>query len=333
MLSIQPNESNQPFRKRLRCIKQVGAVFLLCLLVVSCTNSRLVLRPLYNGVDNRIEEPLLEHADFDRSQRQAISDLIDHFHVWHRKTQLDNYALLMDEIIVHQKEGNSVTKNDIDRWSKTLFDYRENIGSCLPFYAAAPILVGLTDQQIIDIKQHREEAKERRRVAREAGLDDDDDDDFDVADTIPGRVKQIKRYLGFIGLHLNQSQLDDLAKTMGSTIRSETPFREVRDKLDVELYALLDQRLEPGWNAKLVEYINRRRQTLSNRRIKARNHNIGIWEAYALRTLQSFSVSQKEAVAKYLGGLSATVKGLAADTPSFQKRGPEEYSCLGIRLS
>ncbi len=348
---------------------------LLCVSASSCTNSKLVLRPLYNSVDNRIEDRILAHAEFDTQQTQEIKDLVDHFHVWHRRTQLEHYAELIDHIVVKLRDDNAVSGDDITLWSNTMNAHTSVMGSCNPFYNSAELLASLSDQQIADIRQHRIESRQARRAEREAnrlaadndvadeifdidpeniGPEDIDSGDIDPEDiksadrvqddrdqnqidrreaSISADVKQITRYLNLIGLKLNKAQIADLTDTMRSRIRPETPFRIIRDELDEAFYTLLEQRTKPDLRTLLVASLDKRRQRLAQWRKASRDHNANLWQGFALRTLQSFDDSQKDSAAKYLSGLALTIKALAKDAPSFQKRSASEYQCLGAEIS
>jgi len=281
-----------------------------CVVGVACTNSKLVLRRLYNSMDNRFEDPLLAHTEFDKNQTREIQQLIDHYHVWHRKTQLDDYALLLDDVVRHLRDKNTLNQTDIDRWSDAIQTYMANITSCSPFYASANIMASMTDQQISDIKRHREKSREERRAKRKKR--EDDNPDFTLADSIDDRVKQINRYAGLAGLDLNREQLDDLRKTMASVARPTTSFGDIRKKLDKEFYELLEQRDSGN---------------------ETRTHNRAIWESYALRTFQSLDDAQKRDAADYLDKLASTLKALAADRPSFQQQSASDYACMGQPVS
>ena len=299
-------------------------VVVLCLFSVACTNSKLVLRPLYNSLDDRFEDPIFEHADFDESQTREIEELMDHFHVWHRKTQMDGYARLLEDIVRQLRASDDVSADDVERWGEAFSGYRATLASCNPFYASANIIASLSDKQVIDIREHREKEREARRARRA-----EDDDEEDKAE----HVKQTKRYLGLIGLDLNQQQLDDFSDTMDATLQPETPMGPLREKLDTEMYALLEKRADPNWEQMLIKYIDDRRQAFADRRKATREHNRELWTAYALRTLQNLESEQKKVAADYLDGLAATTKALAADDPSYQKRGASEYACLGAQIS
>lgn len=301
---------------------------MLCTVCVACTNSKLVLRPLYNSIDNRLEERFLDYADFDPGQIQRIQDLSDHFHVWHRQTQLSIYSELLDDIVERLKEPKRVELADVQRWSSAIRSFTADAGRCNPVYASADVIASLSDDQIVQIRE--------KRAAR--FLDDDEDSDAEedseqfLADSMKDRVKRVKRYLGLIGINLTTAQVADLSETMRSTIRPETSFREMIEALDVEFYALLERREEAGFEAMFVTYLDRRRQSLADRRKDTRPYNRRVWEDYALRTIHSLNAEQRPVATQYLKGLASTISALAKDEPSFQKLSAAQYQCRGKRV-
>jgi len=301
-------------------------IIFLSIFIGSCTNSKLVLRPLYNSLDNRFEKRFLAYTEFDKKQTSTIRKLVDHFHVWHRQTQLPLYALFLEEV-VSKMQASEVTETDVKRWSSLIKDYRSNLGSCSPFYGSAAVLATLDQQQIDSILTHRKEQIKR--------WEDDDDDSTEadpdgvLAKSVDKRVKQISRYLSLIGLNLNSEQKADLGATMNATQQFDVPMREHIKKLDDELFSLLDQREESNWEETLIDYINHRRKTISNLRNEERVYRTAEWEAYAVRAFSSLDNEQQRQVRRYLAGLASTLHALSTDQPSAKDLKGSEYRCLG----
>lgn len=312
------------------------SITLLSLTCLACTNSKLVLRPLYNSIDNRMEKRFLEYTSFDEQQTENIQDLADHFHVWHRQTQLEYYNRLLSIFADRLNDTKSVNEEDVASWGQSLRSFVTNIGACNPMYSASDILASLSDQQIQEIRTTRQTARESRRARRdkvERDLEDLFDEDEIREQSIDERIKRVTRYLRFINFSLNKAQLDDLRETMGSTIRPETSFRQIRDNLDAEFYTLLDKRSDPDFRAQLTSYLDRRQQIFFDWREESFTHNTKVWEAYALRTIRSLNSGQRDVAKSYLTGLASTVRALASDPPSYTKRTALEYPCAGQQLS
>jgi len=289
-----------------------------------------VLRPLYNSLDDRIEKRFLDYASFDEEQIGQIQEIADHFHLWHRQTQLEYYSRLLTDFTARLNDTASVNKADVSRWSEIIRSYASSVGTCNPIYASSDILSNLSDQQLIQIRDNRQSRRESRRASR-----DEDEREIDqiLAESVSGRLKQIKRYLLLVNFSLNEEQVNDLRETMSLMIRPNTSFRQIRDNLDAEFYALLDTRKESNFKAKLIAYMDKRRQTFSDWRVDARVHNRNLWEAYALRTIHSLDSAQRDVASSYLSGLAATINDLAADTPSYTKRTAADYECAGRNMN
>lgn len=311
-------------------------IILLSLTCIACSNSRLILRPLYNSVDNRMEKRFLEFASFDEQQTQNIQDLVDHFHVWHRQTQLEYYNRLLSILADRLNDTASVNEEDIASWGQSIRSFVSTMGACSPMYSASDILSSLSDQQIQEIRTNRQTARESRRARRdkvERELEELFDEDEIREQSIDERIKRTTRNLRFINFSLNKAQIDDLRETMALTIRPETGFRQIRDELDAEFYTLLDKRSDPNFSTMLTAYLDKRQQRVFEWREEAWVHNRDVWEAYALRTIHSLDSTQRDVARNYLTGLASTVRALAADAPSYTQRTASEYQCAGQQIS
>jgi len=148
----------------------LGILLLLSMLVGSCTNSRLVLRPLYNSLDDQLQKQMLSYGEFDDAQKQAISGLLDHFHVWHRQSQLPHYAALSANVSESLRNRKTVSLETIQAWSRSFTQHASTLGRCSPVYLAGDVLATLDDQQVKELAQNRQEIRESRRKERNARL-------------------------------------------------------------------------------------------------------------------------------------------------------------------
>ena len=63
----------------------------LILLIQSCTNSKLIISPLYNRLDDRMRSKFNEIGDFNDEQTEAFAQRVGTFHVWHRQSEYRMY--------------------------------------------------------------------------------------------------------------------------------------------------------------------------------------------------------------------------------------------------
>ncbi len=325
----------------MRNLKLFIAVFLPFCLLVACTNSRLVLRPLYNSLDDRIQKSLLGYTDFSSQQSEEVSALIDHFHVWHRQTQLPHYAALASTVADRLSLDEPITAKSVAGWSRSLRVYSDTIGRCNPMYVSDAILAELSDAQVAEIQVSRKEILiERRR---------DDTVDFeggsageDLQEEIaPGTRREqrqaknaarLRRYVELAGLEVTDSQFADYKQTLAKQQYPQTRFREILGEWDERFFTLLQRRQESEWPDVLREYVDARRTAFSDRRTRVRAHNTALWEDYAVRTFNDLSPEQRTFVSNWLTKLSKTILSLAADAPSYTAAKAEDYECRGVKV-
>ena len=298
----------------------------ICMFVLGCTNSRLILRPLYNKLDDQFESQMLRYGSFSEEQTAAISDLVDHFHVWHRQTQLPAYELLLKDVAERLASTDELSLEEVTNWSATFNDNASRIGICNPIYSASSVLQTLTDEQVMETKKARLEILEnwRKERAESRRASQTPEERVNV------QVKRVRRYASLAGLDLNQSQLQDLRETMLQRQRPTTSFREIIDEWDRRFFELLDSRQEADWEARLTDYLNQRRKTVRQWAAETRGRNRMLWEAYFHRAGNSLDDEQRETVSNYLAGLANTVRALSKDEPSFTKASALDYDCKGV---
>ena len=277
-----------------------------------------------------MEEDLLEYAALTAENKQEIREIIDHFHVWHRQTQLPSYMPLLWEVVGRLRNPSDVDSEQVAKWSRQLRGFTETIGKCNPFYLSAEMIAGFSDQQVADVKLERitarndwRERRQKRRAARTTTREER------AAET----VKKVRRYVGLAGLKLTDAQAQDMRSTILSRKRLERRFGILIDELDDEFFALVDKRKESGWEKMLTDHIDNRRQRFADWSVERFNYNRQIWEDYFVRLINSFSDQQRLFVADWLGGLARTVGVLAADEPRYKGATAESYPCKGVVVS
>ena len=329
----------------MRTVKLLFIIVLPLFLLVACTNSRLVLRPLYNSLDDRIQKSLLGYTDFSSLQNAEVEDLIDHFHVWHRQTQMPHYAALASTVADRLSLDEPITRESVEFWSQSLRIHSDTIGRCNPMYVSDQILAGLDDLQVAEMSEKRQEILAERRsddtVDFEGGSAGEDLDE--VAE--PGKDREIerkkrqaknatriRRYIELAGLEVTDKQFQDYKATQAKQIHPKTRFREILYEWDARFFELLKQRQESNWPDLLRDYVDARRTAFSARRVDVRAHNTKLWEDYAVRTFNDLSPEQRTFVSNWLAKLSTTLSSLAADAPSYTGAKAEDYECRGVKI-
>ena len=129
--------------------------------LAACTNSEWFLSVLYNRADNIMADEVFEYADYSDEQEQQIEAIIDHFHLWHRVTQLPEYADFLESISSRMRSGEPVTHADIQSWYNQVEAFADVSGRCHPILYGMEIMRSLSDDQVKQISDHMQHQYDR----------------------------------------------------------------------------------------------------------------------------------------------------------------------------
>lgn len=284
---------------------------------------------------------MLGYGEFSEQQTADISALIDHFHVWHRQTQLSHYAALASTVADRLSLDEPISADSVSYWSKSIRQYSDTIGRCNPMYRSHDIIASLTDQQVVDMQNSRNEILSSRErddsVDFEGGsagesIEERDDPVVARATRQAKNAARFRRYVELAGLEVSESQFNDYKKTMAEQQYPQTGFRDVLHEWDQRFFELMQRRNDNDWPEILRQYVDARRTAFSSRRDDVRAHNTALWEAYAVRTFNDMSAKQRTFVGNWLGKLSVTLSSLAADAPSYTGARATDYECYGVKI-
>jgi len=136
-------------------------LMVLILLLAACTNSEWFLSVLYNRADNMMADEVFEYADYSDEQEQQIEAIIDHFHLWHRVTQLPEYADFLKSISSRMRSGEPVTHTEILSWYNQIEAFADVSSRCHPILYGMDIMRSLSDEQVKQISDHMQHQYDR----------------------------------------------------------------------------------------------------------------------------------------------------------------------------
>ena len=67
-------------------------------LLSSCTNSKLLISPIYNRLDDQMRGEFHKLAKWTDDQEAHFESRVGTYHVWHRQNELPKYANLLKKI-------------------------------------------------------------------------------------------------------------------------------------------------------------------------------------------------------------------------------------------
>ena len=133
-------------------------VLVLAIIVVmsSCAPNDLSIRLAYSRLDNVLYERLSSYADFDEDQLAWIEAESREYQLWHRQTELPEYADFFARVATMVESGELLTTNDVDVLLVELESFSSRGYRHSPFANSTAFLKQISDQQVLDIARYFE---------------------------------------------------------------------------------------------------------------------------------------------------------------------------------
>ena len=138
-----------------RFIVQV-LVLAIVVVMASCAPNDLSIRLAYSRLDNVLYERLSSYADFDEDQLAWIEAESREYQLWHRQTELPEYADFFARVATMVESGELLTTNDVDVLLVELESFSSRGYRHSPFANSTAFLKQISDQQVLDIARYFE---------------------------------------------------------------------------------------------------------------------------------------------------------------------------------
>jgi hypothetical protein len=107
---------------------------MLLLLVQGCTNSKFVIGPPYNRLDDKMRDEFNKFGAFNKQQIASSEARLGTFHVWHRQSELPHYAELLRAIAGSIGDADR-GDDELQRWFDTAELHSRSVRECHPITA------------------------------------------------------------------------------------------------------------------------------------------------------------------------------------------------------
>ncbi len=222
------------------------AALILTILLSACSGNNFVISTAYNRADNSSAKRFYKYAKFDTDQKKQIKATIDQFHFWHRKEQLPLYIEMLGDIQSALENNDPLNQEKIDNWLNTIYAFRDNVEQCNPMLQSAEFLAQLSDTQVVEIQQRFTELQEEGDKRRAK---------YKPEEREERRLKSMTKNLKFLGLKMNQSQIDVLANTIAETESTGRLWSEQWQLWKADFIDLLGDRQQADFKTRLQKHI------------------------------------------------------------------------------
>ena len=282
------------------------------LLVAGCTNSKFIISPLYNRLDNTLRSQFTDLAEFDEEQLAAADVLIGTFHVWHRQNELTAYAALLDEVrttIGRSGPSDGVTAKTIQAWFADAQALGDQVRQCHPINFSAELIASMSDSQISDM--HRSILAERAEDRAEYGK-------RSAKERLERRAERFAKWAGRIGVTLNEQQKRLVNTMLEQQISMRKQYGASSDVWLQTLFNLFDERRDSDFKPRLRQHMQGFGTWLQQDYPEQWQRNREVWRSFALQFVESLTSAQRRAADDWMRKMADTLRAIAADKPSFQ---------------
>ncbi len=288
------------------------------LLLSACTNSKLIISPLYNRLDDRIRSEFHKLGDFNDEQTAAFEEALSTFHVWHRQSELPRYASLLKEIAGSIAQPGATTASDVKSWMQTAEAYSLKARQCYPANFMADTVRTLSDEQLIRIERrfHSERRKNRERYASRT-----------PEERVEFRLERLDKWLGRIQIDLNTQQRRMLRDSLEKQISLRQQYYTLSDRWNRRLFNLARQQEIENYESRLEDHMDTLWSLLESNYPKQWQANRDLWQNTVLDLVGSLSQGQRRQASQWLSAMGNTLQTISQYTPSVQASRDPEVGC------
>lgn len=182
--------------KMIRLISQL-LVLAIIAMVASCAPNNLSIRLAYSRLDNVLYERLSSYANFNDDQLAWIEAESKAYQLWHRQTELPDYADYFSEIASLVESGELLTTKDVETLLVKLEYFSSRGYRHSPFANSTEFLQQVSDMQVLEMYRYfdKRNAQWLQHVQEQSNVLGNDE-----------RIDRLQAIFDRVGLSLNPQQ-------------------------------------------------------------------------------------------------------------------------------
>ena len=285
----------------------------------ACTNSKLVIGPLYNRLDDQMRKEFNKLGDFNAEQKAAFEATVGSFHVWHRQNELPKYATLLRTVAGSIARADQTSREDIAAWFETAESHTQAIRQCHPVNYSFDLMRSLDDEQITFIENRfkRERAKNLARYKKRTPME-----------RAERRLNRIDKWARRVGLELTANQRAMLRTSLGKQISMRPQYYELSDEWNRQFFNIGRDQDSASYDAKMTAHLLKLWSLLETAHPEQWAANRALWRNFALRFVNSMTPEQRAHANQWMKKMANTLDAISNDEPSFKSTNDPGLGCL-----
>jgi hypothetical protein len=294
---------------------------LLAVLLTACTNSKVIIGPLYNRLDNQMRSEFIKLGEFNETQMNAFEQAVGTFHVWHRQVEMPKYANLLQEVADSISVSGSTNRNDVTSWAASAEDYSRNVRECHPVNYLFPLIQSLSDKQInlIEKRFNSERQKNRERYSKKTRKE-----------RVEQRLKNIVKWAGRLGLNFSTTQRDIIRDGLSQQVSLRKEYYALSNEWNSNLFVLARNQDNPAYDQALANHMTKLWTLLEDAHPEEWHSIRDLWRNTIYSLVSTFSKEQRDSTSRWLKKMGRTVLAISKDTPSFKIGNDPAVGCLSV---
>lgn len=288
------------------------------LVLASCSNSKLILGPLYNRLDDQMRDEFNKLGKFNSTQVSAFEDRLQTFHLWHRRNELPRYAALLDEVEAAISVPRKKTLAEVQQWSDQLEEFSVAARSCHPVNFSFDLMKTLSDKQI-DFIERRFAREQRRNRARY--------EERTPEERIDRRYKNVLKWSGRIGLDFNNTQKTLLRSALKEQISLRKQYWGLTSLWNREFFIIGRNQQAPDYDERMENHLEKLWSLLETNQREQWQANRDLWANFAVDFVNNMDTNQREWADAWLGKLSKTLRNISDDSVDFKPKDDPKLGC------
>ncbi len=282
-------------------------VLLLTICLSACSGNNLVISTAYNRADNSSAKRFYKYAKFDSNEKKQIKATIDQFHLWHRKQQLPIYIDMLREVEYSLETNDPLNQEKINNWISTVYSFRDNIEQCNPMLQSAEFLAQLTDAQVLEIQDRFIKLRQKNEKKRNK---------YTTEEREKRRLQSMLKSLKFLGLKMNDSQIEILTNTLAETESTNKLWLEQWRLWQAEFIDLLADRQQSDFKPRLQQLIAKLSRIPETHYPEILAANQERWSNTALTIGKTLDTKQQADFLQVIKKVNSSLNKLAKDSPA-----------------
>ncbi len=299
-------------RRRLKHLSRIILSLFALTVLVSCGNSKFILGPLYNRLDDQMRKEFNKLGDFDASQKREFEQRLQTFHLWHRRMELPRYADLLDEISVAIASKRPKTLSEIKNWTAESEDFSVSVRSCHPVNFSYDLMRTLSDDQVNFIERRfaREQRKNQERYKKRTPEERQD-----------RRYNFVIKWTGRIGLNFTANQKVLLREKLEEQISLRKEYWGLSNAWNREFFAIAREQNSPQYAQRMEMQLGKLWTLLERNKNEEWQFNRDLWAGFLVEFANTMNNNQRRWAETWLPKLARTLRDMSDDSVKFEADG------------